>query len=202
MPVTNFLQWNPAENNQESDSGYLADTQRVNGAPIGGTTEFPSVTANKLFFQCSTMATALAGFIVAQGLNAQDSNLATLQANLQQAIENAALAALAPVGAYSASGNGYVKIPGTPLIIQWGTTANLSTGSNNTSVSQTFPIAFPNSCFSIVGTSNHSADNVWAPVIVSATALSATAVTFNCDTANPSFGFDVGVAIRWIAIGW
>ena len=41
----NILQWNPAQNNHESDSTYTADSMRTGGAVPG---IFPKELANKL----------------------------------------------------------------------------------------------------------------------------------------------------------
>jgi len=84
---TNFLQWNPTEANQETDAEYTADTLRAGGATVDAL--FPSPLANKLFFQASTMAAAIAQFMVAQGISASDSNLATLADNISTAIMQA-----------------------------------------------------------------------------------------------------------------
>lgn len=81
---TNFLQWNSTLANQETDAAYAGDALRVGGAPLDGI--FPSATANKLFYQATTMVVALAEFIVAQGFNANDAVLATLLANLTNAL--------------------------------------------------------------------------------------------------------------------
>ena len=48
----------------------------------------------------------------------------------------------------SISTNGYQKLP-SGLYIQWGTFALVTSGA-----AQNFPIAFPNACFCVVGTSN------------------------------------------------
>jgi hypothetical protein len=79
MP-TNFLQWNPTSANQESDAAYLADTQRVGGAPTD--TPFPSPTANKLFYQATTGITALMQMMSAKGFTVNDTNIGTLAATL------------------------------------------------------------------------------------------------------------------------
>jgi len=80
MASTNFLQWNPTAANQESDSAYLGDSQRSGGAPTG--VEFPSATANKLFYQISTFITALANSLVNKGYSPMDSNISSLQSVL------------------------------------------------------------------------------------------------------------------------
>jgi hypothetical protein len=77
---TNFQQWNPSANNQESDAAYATDSQRVGGAPIGAT--FPSPTGNKLFYQVSTGITALMQMMATKGYVVDDTNIATLAAVL------------------------------------------------------------------------------------------------------------------------
>lgn len=84
MPTSNFLQWDPSLINAETDAEYAADSLRSGGAPVDAV--FPSATANKGFYQWSTMAAAIAAYMVAQGQNAEDSNLATLAANFAAAI--------------------------------------------------------------------------------------------------------------------
>lgn len=106
---SNFLQWNPTEANQETDAAYNSDALRSGGAMVGAI--FPSATANKLFFQLSTMVTALANFIVAQGGTAEDANLATLLTNLTDALENIAESVSAPDQVdYTITANGELSI--------------------------------------------------------------------------------------------
>lgn len=73
---TNFKQWNPAQVNQESDTQYASDSQRVGGAPDG--TPFPAKTANKLFYQVSTGVTALMQMMANKGFVLNDTNIGTL----------------------------------------------------------------------------------------------------------------------------
>lgn len=115
MPSTNFLQWNSSETNQETDAEYLADSQRLGGAPVGAV--FPSPLANKIFYQLSTFCTAFANFMVANGQSASDASLSALQA--------AFAALLAPPTTVLKTGNGsspyttsstsYVVVDGTSL---------------------------------------------------------------------------------------
>jgi hypothetical protein len=49
---------------------------------------------------------------------------------------------------YTASGNGYQKLP-SGIIIQWGKTASISTGGN---AAVTFPVAFPAACWVVLST--------------------------------------------------
>lgn len=76
---TNFLVWNPSQNNQQTDGTYLLETERTGGATTG---IFPANVANKLFYQCTTMITALAQAMVNKGFEMQDVDLATLVASL------------------------------------------------------------------------------------------------------------------------
>jgi len=80
MPGSNnFLQWNPAAANQKSDAEYIADAQRAGGAVSG---IFPSVLANKLFFQLSTMASALGAMMADKGYVISDADISVLQTAL------------------------------------------------------------------------------------------------------------------------
>lgn len=84
MPSTNFLQFNPNESNQESDSAYNADSSRAGGLAVNSIV--PSALLNKVLYQASTMITALATYLVGQGQNASDTNLATLTSAIQAAL--------------------------------------------------------------------------------------------------------------------
>jgi len=107
MPAsTNFQQWNPTASNQESDAAYLADAQRTGGASSG---EFPSPTANKLFYQSSTFVAALCQMLAAKGYSTSDADISVLAAVLANLITNADLARLSiqatrtnMLGSYSA----------------------------------------------------------------------------------------------------
>lgn len=91
----------------------------------------------------------------------------------------------------SFAANGYQKLPGG-LIIQWGTTALISTDAL---LSVTFPIAFPNAALSITGSG-----------VSSQISGGATQTGFNFPTLSTT-GFIVANDttqnnIRWIAIGY
>ena len=73
----NILQWNPGAANQEDDTAYAADAQRTGGAPNG--VEFPSATANKLFYQLTTMCSALAQSLSNKGYNISDASISVLE---------------------------------------------------------------------------------------------------------------------------
>ena len=128
--TNNFIQWNPNQNNQESDAAYASDTQRVNGA--ANPSIFSSATANKLFYQNSTMVTALGQMLANKGYSVSDANLANLVTSLSN------IETLADFPA-SISQQGWQKLP-SGLILQWGTNSALSPA---TYTLITFPITFP-----------------------------------------------------------
>src|SRR5215471_13744395 len=87
MAGTNtYLQWNPSQNNQKNFTAYQADTQRQNGAASGDI--FPSPTANKLFYQLSTMCGAIAAAMAAKGYNIDDTQTSNMIATMGNLITN------------------------------------------------------------------------------------------------------------------
>jgi microcystin-dependent protein len=96
MGSNNFQQWNPTAANQKTDIQYTADVQRVDGA---GTGVFPSTTANKLFYQTSIMAAALAQSMSDKGYAVSDDNFANLVAVLSKLVTQAEPQLLVPSGA-------------------------------------------------------------------------------------------------------
>lgn len=87
MGSTNFLQWNPGQNNQENDAAWAADSQRTGGAT--NDEAFPSPTANKLFYQTSTGITALMQMMATKGFVVNDTNIATLASVLSALLTTA-----------------------------------------------------------------------------------------------------------------
>ena len=75
-----FLQWDPIKGNIQSDSDYLSDTMRLNGALAE---IYRSNLHNKFAYQVSTMATALADALVNKGYSVSDASLATLTTVLE-----------------------------------------------------------------------------------------------------------------------
>lgn len=126
--TNNFLVWNPTAANQETDTAYAADTQRSGGAASGSI--FPSPTANKLFYQCSSMITALAQMMANKNYNMSDAN----QANLIAALTNIVTKADTTSGSGS---SGYWEKSPTGRIVQWGLAA-----STTNRVTVTFPTPF------------------------------------------------------------
>lgn len=99
---TNFLQWNPEQNNQESDTTYASDPIRSGGAPSGGTTIFPSALANKGFYQWSTFIAALSQAMANKGYALSDANFNQLVSVLANLLTNADVR------------SGFVSIPWSP----------------------------------------------------------------------------------------
>jgi hypothetical protein len=71
----NFLQWNPAAVNQQDDATYVLDVMRTGGAITG---IFTSELANKLFYQCTTMVSALGESLSNKGYTISDASISTL----------------------------------------------------------------------------------------------------------------------------
>lgn len=89
MAETNFKIFNEANTTDRTfnDSEYMNATQRQNGVIPGMAL---SRLHNKLYLQVSAMAKAIADFIVVQGHDCYDNDVAEITANLQAAIENVA----------------------------------------------------------------------------------------------------------------
>lgn len=85
--------------------------------------------------------------------------------------------------------NGYQKLPGG-LIIQWGNTASLTSGSSNTI---TLPVAFPNACQSVTYCANTQ----------NGSGASAQSITTKTTTSFSLWANAlVSTAYNWIAIGY
>jgi hypothetical protein len=80
----NFQQWNSGAINQDTDAQYTVDAQRVSGA--ANPSIFPSLTANKLYFQITTFVTAFAQSLANKGYVLSDVNLANLEAVLANVV--------------------------------------------------------------------------------------------------------------------
>ena len=91
----------------------------------------------------------------------------------------------------SLSSSGYQKLP-SGLIIQWGNITVLG----NSNASTPFPIAFPNSCFTVFATFENKAGDISADTRIAQVRLfSNTSVTLRNLSGNAS-------AYVWFAIGY
>lgn len=70
----NFLQFNPNKLNQSSDSTYSVSSYRINGIPAVPSVA-PSSLHNKLFYQTTTMATAIGQVFANRGFLVSDDDL-------------------------------------------------------------------------------------------------------------------------------
>ena len=100
MP-SNILQWNPAGSNQENDAQYAADTLRSGGATTDAI--LPSPTANKGFYQWSSVCAALAQALSNKGYTVSDANYAALVAVMANIRTNADVLPGLVTVAYSAT---------------------------------------------------------------------------------------------------
>lgn len=85
--ATNFLQFNPNQANQETDSTYAADSTRTGGAGTGSV--FASALANKGFYQWSTFIAAFCQMLVNKGISTSDANFTQLVAALANVLTTA-----------------------------------------------------------------------------------------------------------------
>jgi hypothetical protein len=121
---TNIQQWNPTAANQESDTAYTADTLRSGGAVDPSV--FPSITANKLFYQLSTFIVALANALAAKGYVVSDANVTTLAGVLANIITQTDLSAALALYATLAS----PALTGAPTTTTLATTALDANGAS------------------------------------------------------------------------
>ena len=163
MGSSNFLVFDPPMANMETDAAYAGDTQRSGGAAMDSL--FPSVLANKLFYQLTTMVAALAQVMATAGQTVSDASLANLEAAITATFAmlngNASQAFSAADGATgkqvtnisqfgkSLVANGWQALPGG-LILQWMGFTTSTSGYT----SATFPLAFPTAPLAVVGTLN------------------------------------------------
>lgn len=75
MGSNSFLVFNPDKANQETDEQYLVNSTRLNGAVTG---LFPSILANKIFYQASIMAAAWGEVFKGLGFTVADTDFNAL----------------------------------------------------------------------------------------------------------------------------
>lgn len=97
--TTNFLPWNPSAINQETDAQYLVDTQRTGGSPVDA--EFPSATANKLFYQLATFIAAFCQALANKNYSTSDADISVLTSVLSNILTNNDLRAPLQVQGFS-----------------------------------------------------------------------------------------------------
>ena len=165
MTTTNFVQFNTSKNNMQNDQQYQSNNTRINGLTTGLA---DSKLHNKLFYQLSTLSTAIASFINNKGYDANDDNLSTLIDNLTNALKSNVYESMTA----TSNGGGYnldsLGISGTNsrvsyccfgdiyggLIIQSGIVNN--TVENGQGCFIQFPISFRKSVIAVICTDGGS----------------------------------------------
>lgn len=196
--------------NKLSLANYTADNDRVYGN--GYTTKLiRSQLVNKVLQQTSKISSAVAQFLVNNGISALDTDsVSTIATKLGTVIaplnspaltgtptaptavsgtNNTQIATTAfAVGSLSTGSNGYQKLP-SGLIVQWGTFTGNSTQNSNDAI--TFPIVFPNVVMYTNSNYKASSFNQYA-----SNTSSVTTSGMNVGHNSPS------LQMQWIAIGY
>lgn len=87
MATSNFLPFNPAQTNQETDAQYLTDALRTGGIALDDI--LPSPFLNKIWYQSAMMCAALGQMMAGKGYTISDANLSTLAATLANILTTA-----------------------------------------------------------------------------------------------------------------
>lgn len=102
MPgTTNFIQFNPTQSNQLTDSAYAADALVTGGVQLNNT--LPSNFLNKLWYQDSTFVAAFAQMLVNKGYSPMDTSVSALAALLANVLTNADTQPLQLIVTYSST---------------------------------------------------------------------------------------------------
>lgn len=136
--------------------------------------------------------------LVTGGGNLKDSRVLNVQAASAADVlaGNAADRAVTPAALFglarSLLSNGYARIPGTELILQWGKFSAIANGST----SRLFPLVFPTECFAVVPAGganggNDSQDN--PPVLIDSSISTSGFTVFSAD--------DSAAGMRYLALG-
>lgn len=141
--------------------------------------------ANKLIYATGADTFATADLTAFARTLLDDADAAAMRATL--GIQNLEFGA-------SLSSNGYQKLP-SGLIIQWGNSSSLGTGSPNCSV--TFPVAFPNACFASYATLSGTTQGGYVNSNPGATKTTGIFTLFNAGGSITS-----AWSFQWISIGW
>lgn len=165
----NILQWNPSKNNQQDDATYTTDPMRTGGAVPG---IFDKELANKLFYQLSTLCSALGEMLSNKGYSVSDSNILTLVSTLSNILTKADFGSTSGTvcegddsrlyESHSFSTDIAYQIFSSGLILQCGTQ---SSDSNGTQFA-TFPMEFPNGVFEVIASSMQTSSTIPCIVVV------------------------------------
>ena len=173
----NILQWNPSKNNQQDDATYTTDPMRAGGAVPG---IFGKELANKLFYQLSTLCSALGEMLSNKGYSVSDSNILTLVSTLSNILTKADFGSTSGTvcegddsrlyESHSFSSSGH-QILASGLILQWvPITVVDSLGGFTASFSVPFTTVVFFACV------NMDADNHWGRVVAKKNSFRGTAL--------------------------
>ena len=124
---TNFLQFDTNQTDLMSDANYSNNALRANGVSTGIAN---STLHNKMFYQWSTMSSAIAGAMAAKGYTVSDSNLAaliTVFEDIMTSVDKGAANGVASLDANShvvqnpasvAAANGIASLNANSLVVQ------------------------------------------------------------------------------------
>src|ERR1700761_4687015 len=87
MAETNFVQFNPTQSNQQTDSQYQANELVTGGVQLNN--PLPSAFLNKIWYQLSTFVSAFAQMLVNKGYSPVDTSESALAAVLANVLTNA-----------------------------------------------------------------------------------------------------------------
>ena len=157
----NFLQFDPAKNNIQSDGSYTASSYRLQGAQSGIA---PSNVHNKLFYQVSTMVAALGSALSAKGYTVSDASISDLITVLGNIMTLADMTPYEQVNSDWDAVSGKALILNKPAtdfmptgaILPW-STATPPTGYLECSGASVLRATYPN-LFAVIGTDYGSAD--------------------------------------------
>jgi hypothetical protein len=157
---------------------------------VDANTDLPTVTSSWMMETPYNLTALRASLAQAQARTDNDTLMTPLRTG--NAIE-AAFNAL--------SGTGWFKIPGTLLMVQYGTITLTAAGSSVITGSFTFPIPFTTAVYGVYGTVKNPMVTLWTPMTITMNPTSVTGGTFTADTADPTKLMNINSAINYLAIG-
>ena len=130
---SNFQQFNPAKNNQMTDSEYASDTNRADGVVSGPAS---SSSFNKFCYQVSTFIAAFGAMLATKGFAVSDASMSALEAVLADVVTTADYTAadvLEKMVSVSSTTNGVtVQAAGSAATAGTATTATTATNVSGT----------------------------------------------------------------------
>lgn len=138
-----------------------------------------------------------------------DGSVTNFKTKLKAALDALYVPDLTPYARYDAftgnpkqsvTTNGWQKLQGG-LLFQWGKVA-ITPGGNVASMSLTFPRAFANGCYGVVGNADGPANTGWNPINVIFQGVNPSGCTVIADTGNNGITIAAGRSVMWHAWGY